>query len=947
MERMRSQPRTLRSRIRQSAFAIAFCLLAASTAAWGQAFTFTAGNLNYAENFDSMTATGTMFVPGWTSTDLEMRIGDGSSNAGSIYNVGTIDANERAFGSLASGTIQPVFGASFLNNTGSFIGTLSFAGFNEQWRAGDNLANEVSPFEFSFNATTIDDPAATWTPLPAFNLFEIQTMTTIATAIDGNDPANRAAIGTGATPETVGWAPGATMWIRWTDINNAGADTLLAIDDFSLAVTLGAAPKTLTWNPANGGATWNTTTTNWLDGTNAAQAFASGDIVNFTDAGLATGSNVTVQAAGVNPGAFNVSNTTGVYTFTGGPIGGSGPLSKTGAGTLVLGTTYAKSIQVNGGIVRTAASNLLDDGATLTVGNGAALDLNGNSDTIGALSLTGATVTTGAGTLTVPGVISVVPSPTDTPTNIAGNLALGTGARTIIIADTAAPEDLILNANLSGTGRITLDGSGTIRLGGDNSAQTGGFRINALQPLVIAHRAAFGPTQLFLNGGQLNIAADLTGANGISTPVSLGGDPIFSGNDLEFSGPFVFFGATPKGVAVNNRTMISGPLGDAAATDSDLFLVGNGTLTLSGDNSGYDGMITLGSGTLVAASPNALGTKPVLFSGASAELIATVSTMVGGLASEGAGLAVVRLGVPGADLTPIVLTLDTATDADFGGSIETAAGRIGALTKSGPGRQSLLGAAINGPTVVNGGALIVGGLSGTTGVTVAANATIGGAGSITLASAGAVLVNPDAIVAPGTVPGSTGILDVIGQMLLAPEATLKAERARFQMELAARNTGGSANPANNFLTDTIRLQGNISLNDARLEGSLLDGFTAAANDLFFLIINDGVEAVSGTFLDLPQNGLLTLSGPGGSAQFEISYSGDSATNNFLNGNDVVLRALTAIPEPGSAALLVLGAVFASALRGRCAGSVRPRTRGLAMRDSAPDHFGLLRGARGA
>ena len=921
---MRNHPhQTSRDSNWRTLFATLVLSLLAKAGAWSQAFTFTAGNLNYGENFDSMTPTGTTFVPGWTSTDSAMLVGDGSASNGSIYNVGTTDANDRAFGALGSGTIPLIlFGASFLNNTGSFIGTLSFTGFNEQWRTGSRAdTNEISPFEFSFNATSIDDPVAAWTPLPAFNLVEIQTTSIMSAAIDGNAPENRAAIGTGGTPETVAWASNATMWIRWRESDNPGTDALLAIDDFSLAVTLGAAPKTLTWNPVNGGAAWNTTTTNWLDGANAPQAFANADAVNFTDAGLAAGSTVTVQPAGVNPGAFNVSNTTGVYTFTGGPMGGSGPLTKTGAGTLVLGTSYSKSVSVNGGILRLAANDLLDNGASLTIGNGATLDLNGNSDTVGPLSLTGATVTTGAGTLTVSAAFTVFPSPTDAPTTIAGKLGLGNSARTIAVADTAAPEDLILNADLSGTGRITLDGAGTIRLGGDNSAQTGGFRINSLQSLVIANRAAFGPTQLFLNGGQLNIATNLTGANAVTTPVSLGGNPFFTGSDLEFSGAFTFFNADPKSLSANNNITISGPLGDPANVDSDLLISAAGSLTLSGDNAGYDGMIIHGNGTLIAASANALGTKPLLFSGADAELIVTVSTTIAGLAGEGAGLAAVRLGLPGADLTPIVLTLDSAVDSNFLGSITTAAGRIGALVKNGSARQTLqLGTTINGPTTVNAGALIIGGsLSGTSNVTVAANATIGGTGRITLANAGALIANPDAIIAPGTLPGSTGVLEIIGQMLQSPEATLKAENARFQMELAARNIGGSANPANIFLTDTINLQGNISLTGARLEGSLLDGFTTAINDLFFVIINDGADAVNGTFFGLPQNALVTFNGPNGSVDFRISYSGNSATNEFLNGNDVVLRALTAIPEPGSTTILALGIVGFLARRGFNAG----------------------------
>jgi hypothetical protein len=37
--------------------------------------------------------------------------------------------------------------------------------------------------------------------------------------------------------------------------------------------------------------------------------------------------------------------------------------------------------------------------------------------------------------------------------------------------------------------------------------------------------------------------------------------------------------------------------------------------------------------------------------------------------------------------------------------------------------------------------------------------------------------------------------------------------------------------------------------------------------------------------------------------FEVSYAGDSSTNSFQGGNDVVLRA---VPEPGTGTLLMVG-----------------------------------------
>ncbi len=69
----------------------------------------------------------------------------------------------------------------------------------------------------------------------------------------------------------------------------------------------------MTWNPPSN--TWNTTNTNWLNSSTATN-YNDGDVVEFTDAGLASGSTINVTA-GLNPGEIHVTNTTGTYTFAG------------------------------------------------------------------------------------------------------------------------------------------------------------------------------------------------------------------------------------------------------------------------------------------------------------------------------------------------------------------------------------------------------------------------------------------------------------------------------------------------------------------------------------------------------------------------------------------------------------------------------------------------------
>jgi hypothetical protein len=108
------------------------------------------------------------------------------------------------------------------------------------------------------------------------------------------------------------------------------------------------------------------------------------------------------------------------------------------------------------------------------------------------------------------------------------------------------------------------------------------------------------------------------------------------------------------------------------------------------------------------------------------------------------------------------------------------------------------------------------------------------------------------------------------------------------------------------LYDQIITSGSISLNGADLAGSLINGFTPMPNDLFFIIVNDGSDPVSGTFA---QGSQITISG----SPFEIFYTGDSATNSASGGNDVVVRF---VPEPATGSLVFGAGLLAFAARRR-------------------------------
>jgi len=226
--------------------AVSICLLTFSEVTHAQ-LAVTTPEIAYKQVFNNM-GTTTTFAPNWIGVKaagssatvvngaiLTMVVTNGGANSGAIYNVGTTAAEDRAFGSLASAGIIPRFGTSFQNNTGETITRVDLKGIMEQWRAGSsNTVNEVLPFEYSLNATSLSD--GTWMPLTALDLVEKLTSTTAAAAVDGNDEANKTILN---AQVTLSWPANATLWIRWTDKDDLGSDGIYALDDFELTAHTG------------------------------------------------------------------------------------------------------------------------------------------------------------------------------------------------------------------------------------------------------------------------------------------------------------------------------------------------------------------------------------------------------------------------------------------------------------------------------------------------------------------------------------------------------------------------------------------------------------------------------------------------------------------------------------------------------------------------------------
>jgi hypothetical protein len=178
-----------------------------------------------------------------------MRIGAGTSNTGAFMSWGSSGSTERGLGMLSSNTMADLgttdgnsyYGARLTNNTGRLLTSFTLSYTGEQWRDGGTTTTGSLPqsitFDYSRSATSIEDALATFTDVPLLDFTGPRFGATAGTAYDGNLAANRTAIGP-VTVTGINWQAGTDLWIRWTDLNNAGNDHGLGIDDLKFTAEI-------------------------------------------------------------------------------------------------------------------------------------------------------------------------------------------------------------------------------------------------------------------------------------------------------------------------------------------------------------------------------------------------------------------------------------------------------------------------------------------------------------------------------------------------------------------------------------------------------------------------------------------------------------------------------------------------------------------------------------
>ena len=548
--------------------------------------------------------------------------------------------------------------------------------------------------------------------------------------------------------------------------------------------------------------------------------------------------------------------------------------------THASGNAFARRLTLVGGLNVTGGTlDVFDTMAvngTATVGGGGTVTagrvLLGSTGETGSLALNaGGTLQTatvasagGTGSLVLDGgTIRLLGVP-----NIAVPMTVATGGGTL---NTNGYSGTIAGA-ISGNGTLTKAGAGTLTLGGDNSAFGGGMNVTG-GALTLAHLNAGGTGAVTLgNGTQLSL-----NISGTATPIALASGAT----------------ATLAAGGITNNGAITGSTGTTLRVTTGT----TGNFTLAGDLSGFAGTLDFGqtTGNVRLNGNGANGSTAAHFAlGNSTAAIRTAfaATVNMGSLSGGAntklqgptnnsGAVTYAVGANGASTS----FAGTITDGVF-----TTPGAV-SFTKLGVGTLALGGNNVySGLTAINGGTLLVNGThAGGGNYTVNNGGTLGGTGTI----GSAITVNSGGALSPGA---SAGVLSV-GNVTLAAGAD-------FVVEL-----NGLAS------YDQLHVTGTAAVGGADLVASL--NYVPQLGDTLFFLRNDGVDAITGAFANLPQGGLLNLASSidGRSYSFQISYLANADADAATGGNDVLL---TAVPEPAATTSLLLASMagFLSRRRGR-------------------------------
>ena len=461
------------------------------------------------------------------------------------------------------------------------------------------------------------------------------------------------------------------------------------------------------------------------------------------------------------------------------------------------------------------------------------------------------------------------------------------GHLTIASTLTGVGYDVVIGIN--GSDIVTFAPPGqayhpSVELDGPNT-YTGGTTLQSGQ-LILGNATALGTGTLTINanyaGGQ-QVPGLTTSVPGvaITNPISF-----ISSNGFYLGGP-------------NDFSL----LGNLTSSGEGIEKLDANTVTLGGDNSGFDGYFNVRNGNLVFTTDTAAGSAAIFLDdvdGSHGNVSFTSNNPSMGSLS---GRSVTTL-----DLGPGTLTVNQLTQDTFSGTISGSGNLVvnstGILTLDGNNTYT-------GNTTVTGGATLLAGSNSALGGTVTVNGgTLGinngvllpnpvsfGIGGGTLSGNGtfgsAISIGANGNLGPGDQVGLVGHLAFASGLTFAPSSTFSFD---VQSATGARGVGYDTLDVIGGLTFTATLGSPLVLSISSVDGSggltPLGDFDNSMGYAWLIAHSDGLSGFNPNNISINTSNFLNSLGAGG---FSISNV----------GNDVFLN-FSPVPEPSTYALLASG-----------------------------------------
>jgi len=710
----------------------------------------------YTQNFSTLATTGTSntwtdnsTIPGWFVSTSTYAASTGSSTTGALYSFGASGNSERALGSLASGSTGTLlYGARFVNQTGTTITSLAIAFTGEQWRNGGNATAQTLSFQYQVaNSGVITSiSGGTWTDFSSLD-FPSPIHTASAGALDGNSAANRTAL---SATLNVTVANGQEVWVRWRDLNDTGTDHGLAVDDFSL--TPQGASST---NPSGSGLA-NPSTVIAGNATLLTVTVTPG--TNPTSTGLAVTGNLSTIGGSASQTFYDdgthgdVTGSNNIFSFSATVSAGT----SAGGKTLPISITDAQSRSGSASInltVQSACPTITVSpgslpGGTVAVAYNQTITASGGTSpytfavTIGTLPA-GLTLTSGGALAGTP-TSAATSNFTVTATDASGNTCTGSQAYSITINPPSCPSITVSPTTLP-NGTVNVAYNQTITASGGTAPYT--FAVTT---------------------GTLPSGLTLTSGGGLSgTPMSAATSN-FTVTATDASGNNCS-GSQAYGITINPPSCPTITLSPATLPGGTVGIVYNQTITASGGTSPYTFAVTIGSvpSGLTLASGGVLSGTPTSAATSNFTVTATDASGNNCSGSQAYSITINSPSCPTITLSPVSLP-----------SGEVGTSYLQTITASG-GTVPYSFAVTSGSLPVGLSLTSGGGLLGTP-ITVATSnfvvtATDASGNNCSGSQAYSLTINPpncpNIIVAPSTLPAGT-IGTAYNQVLTASGGTL-------------------------------------------------------------------------------------------------------------------------------------------------------------------------------